>query len=164
MKGIPQASRSWISCFTCSLALSAQSAPACGGSAQPLGKEELFKWLKCLRCSLRQKAYKQASWVRGRWSPQPHLPRPRPPRPPDPLVKQRVGGVNLGLHWSHSAAPWRCSGKHQHREDSPLARWRGLTPRWRQTWPANFTVREAESEVEESVRGRKDYPLPMLEH
>lgn len=141
MKWTPQASRSWIrreflashlSCFTCSWPPSAPSVPACGCSAQPLGKEKLFEWLKCLRCSIRLKAYKQASWVRDRWAPQPHLACPRVL-----LAKQRVGRVNLGLQWSHLAAPRRCSDKHQYGEDSPLTRWRGMTPTLAAdlTWP-----------------------------
>lgn len=43
------------------------------------------------------------------------------PAPPDPLVKQRVGGVNPGLHWSHSAAPRRCSGNGVTRPHPTLA-------------------------------------------
>lgn len=155
MKGIPQAFLSPL-LFHLLLELWATSPPVCGSSAQPLWKEKLFKCLKCLRCSVRQKAYKQASWVRGRWAPQPHLPCSPLALPQTRWSSREWEGLILVLHWSHWAAPRRCSGKHQHREDSPLARWRGLTPRWRQTWPGNFTVREAESEVEESMSGRKD--------
>lgn len=38
----------------------------------------------------------------------------------DPVVNQKVGRVNPGLHWPHSAAPHHCSAKHEYEKDSPL--------------------------------------------
>lgn len=153
MKGIPQASCSWISCFTCSLGLSAQSAPACGGSAQPLGKEELFKWLKCLRCSLRQKAYKQASWVRGRWAPQPHLPCPPQTRWSSrewegliwvytDLTQQLLGAAVVNT--STGRIPlWPADEAWPHadgRLDPATLLWERLSQKWRKAWEAVMII------------------------
>lgn len=66
------------------------------------------------------KEVKTREWVRGSRV------------PPDPLVNQKVGRVNPGLHRPHSAAPQRWSDKHEYEEDSPLTWWQcsapGLTP------------------------------------
>lgn len=125
------------------------SAPACGGSAQPLGKEELFKWLKCLRCSLRQKAYKQASWVRGRWAPQPHLPCPPQTRWSSrewegliwvytDLTQQPLGAAVVNT--STGRIPlWPADEAWPHadgRLDPATSLWERLSQKWRKAWEA----------------------------
>ena len=138
-----------VSCFTCSRASELWSLVR-DYTAKPLSKEKLFKWLKYFRCPPGQKKQKQGSWLRGVRV------------PPDLLVNQKVGQVNPGLHWPHSAAPQLWSDKHVCGEESPLTWWQRSAPGLTPQVTTDLTWQQWERRKEELRKAIKISPYQML--